>query len=144
MQKEVFHSHKLQDRAASSRFWDIPFSWSEGLGSLVIPKNKMVVHEGPKIFYVQWIWRRIFVSLEKIFVFKCLQTIFHLVFTWNIYGKNYKNFFGRPYCSNGTKIHLDAALPSQRNWHNQLSHPSLSHLEQGCQESLIQGEIHIQ
>ena len=34
--------------------------------------------------------------------------------------------------------------PSQRNCQNQLSHPSLSHIEQECQESLIQGKIHIQ
>ena len=32
---------------------------------------------------------------------------------------------------------------SQRNCKNQLSHPSLSHIEQECQESLIQGKIHI-
>ena len=29
--------------------------------------------------------------------------------------KCYKNFCGRPYHSKGTKIHLDAALCSQRN-----------------------------
>ena len=34
--------------------------------------------------------------------------------------------------------------PSQRNCQNQLSNPSLSHIEQECQESLIQGKIHIQ
>ena len=33
---------------------------------------------------------------------------------------------------------------SQRNCQNQLSHPSLSHIEQECQESLIQGKIYIQ
>ena len=31
--------------------------------------------------------------------------------------------------------------PSQRNCQNQLSHPGLSHIEQECQESLIQGKI---
>ena len=41
----------------------------------------------PKIFDVQCIWGRIFVSLENIFVFKYSQTIFNLVFRWNIYGK---------------------------------------------------------
>ena len=30
---------------------------------------------------------------------------------------------------------------SQRNCQNQLSHPGLSHTEQECQESLIQGKI---
>ena len=30
---------------------------------------------------------------------------------------------------------------SQRNCQNQLSHPGLSHIEQECQESLIQGKI---
>ena len=30
---------------------------------------------------------------------------------------------------------------SQRNCQNQLSHPGLSHTEQECQESLIQGNI---
>ena len=34
--------------------------------------------------------------------------------------------------------------PSQRNCQNQLGHPSLSHIEQECQESMIQGKIHIQ
>ena len=33
-------------------------------------KPPIVVTEGPKIFDVQYIWGRIFVSLEKIFVFK--------------------------------------------------------------------------
>ena len=33
---------------------------------------------------------------------------------------------------------------SERNCQNQLSHPSLSHIEQECQESLIQGKIQIQ
>ena len=33
---------------------------------------------------------------------------------------------------------------SQRNCQNQLSHPGLSHIEQECQESLIQGKIHSQ
>ena len=32
----------------------------------------MVVPEGPKIFDVPYIWGRIFVSLEKVFVFKYL------------------------------------------------------------------------
>ena len=36
----------------------------------------MVVAEGPKIFDVHCIWGKIFVSLEKIFVFKYSQTIF--------------------------------------------------------------------
>ena len=31
-----------------------------------------------------------------------------------------------------------------RNCQNHLSHPSLSHIEQQCQESLIQGKILIQ
>ena len=30
-----------------------------------------------------------------------------------------------------------------KNCQNQLSHPSLSHIEQECQESLIKGNIHI-
>ena len=33
---------------------------------------------------------------------------------------------------------------SQRDCQNQLSHPGLSHTEQECQESLIQGKIHNQ
>ena len=33
---------------------------------------------------------------------------------------------------------------SQKNCQNQLSHPGLSHTEQKCQESLIQGKIHNQ
>ena len=33
---------------------------------------------------------------------------------------------------------------SQRNCQNQLSHRGLSHIEQECQENLIQGKIHIQ
>ena len=34
--------------------------------------------------------------------------------------------------------------PSYRNCQNQLCHPSLSHTEQECQQSLIQGKIYIQ
>ena len=46
---------------------------------------------------------------------KCSWTIFHLGFAWIIYGKSVirtflGTFFGRPYLSNGTKIHLDVAL----------------------------------
>ena len=33
---------------------------------------------------------------------------------------------------------------SQRNCQNQLSHPGFSHLEQECQENLIQGKIYNQ
>ena len=33
---------------------------------------------------------------------------------------------------------------SERNCQNQLSHPRLSHIEQECQKSLIQGKIHNQ
>ena len=33
---------------------------------------------------------------------------------------------------------------SQRNCQNQLSHPGLSHIEQECQENLIEGIIHNQ
>ena len=33
---------------------------------------------------------------------------------------------------------------SQKNCQNQLSHPGLSHTEQECQKSLIQGKIHNQ
>ena len=33
---------------------------------------------------------------------------------------------------------------SQRNWQNQLSHQDLLHIEQECQESLMQGKIHNQ
>ena len=41
----------------------------------------MAVDEGPKIFDVQCILERIFVSLKKIFVFEYSVTIFCLVFT---------------------------------------------------------------
>ena len=37
------------------------------------------------MFDGQCIWEKIFVSLEKLFVFQYSQTIFHLVFTGNIY-----------------------------------------------------------
>ena len=67
------------------------------------------------IFGAQCIWGRIFDSYAKIFVFKYLKTIFHLCFMWNIYGKSVQelfwvHFFGYPYRSNGTKIHLDVVL----------------------------------
>ena len=39
---------------------------------------------------------------------------------------------------------LKEANLSQRNCQNQLSHPGLSHTEQKCQESMIQGKIHNQ
>ena len=45
----------------------------------------------------------------------------------------YQNLFG-----------LKEGNLSQRNCQNQLSHPDLSHIEQECQESLIQGKIHNQ
>ena len=39
---------------------------------------------------------------------------------------------------------LKEGNPSHRNCQNQLSHSRLSHTEQECQDSLIQGKIHIQ
>ena len=39
---------------------------------------------------------------------------------------------------------LNKDNPSKRNCQNQSSHPSFSHIEQECQESLIQGKICIQ
>ena len=74
----------------------------------------MVVAECPKVFDVHCIWGRIVVSLEKIFVFKYSYTLFQLVFTWNIYRKKvtrtfWVHYFGPPYHSNGTKIHLGGA-----------------------------------
>ena len=69
-----------------------------------------------KFWLCPWFGKR-YVSPEKIFVFKYSETIFHLVFMWNIYihkkraPRTYLGaFFGHPYHSNGTKIHLDAAL----------------------------------
>ena len=41
-------------------------------------------------------------------------------------------------------IRLKEDNPLQTDCQNQLSHPSLSHIEQKCQDSLNQGEIHIQ
>ena len=66
----------------------------------------MTVAECPKIFDVQCIWGKIFVSLGKAFVFKYLQTIFHLVFKWNIMESVTRNY---------TKIYLDAALWTKRS-----------------------------
>ena len=39
---------------------------------------------------------------------------------------------------------LNEDNPLQRNCQNQWSHPTLSHIEQECQETLIEGKIHIQ
>ena len=39
---------------------------------------------------------------------------------------------------------LEEDNSSQRNCQNQLIHPSSSHIEQECQENLIQGKIHNQ
>ena len=86
----------------------------------------MVVAEGQKIFCVQCIWERIFVSLKKIFVFKYYQLYF-ILFLREIYMEKvsrelfWAHFFGRiffrrPYCLNGTKIHLDAALSPSINF----------------------------
>ena len=46
--------------------------------------------------------------------------------------------------SNRILPRLKEGNPSQKNCQNQLSHSCLSHIEQECQESLIQGKIHIQ
>ena len=65
------------------------------------------------MFDGQCIWEKIFVSLEKLFVFQYSQTIFHLVFTGNIYVSVveflWEQFFEHQYLTNGTKIQLDAA-----------------------------------
>ena len=37
---------------------------------------------------------------------------------------------------------MSTRKPVTEKYHNQLSHPGLSHTEQECQESLIQGKIH--
>ena len=64
------------------------------------------------MFDGQCIWEKIFVSLEKLFLFQYSQTIFHLVFTGNIYVSVFEllseHFFKRQYLANGTKIQLDA------------------------------------
>ena len=57
-------------------------------------KPPMVVAEGLKIFDVQWIWRRIFVSFKKIFDFKYSQTISFTFYVNYVWKKCYKNFFG--------------------------------------------------
>ena len=51
-------------------------------------------------------------SLEQIFVFKYSWTIFNLIFAWNtcVTRTFLGPLFGCPYRSNGTKIHVDAAL----------------------------------
>ena len=46
--------------------------------------------------------------------------------------------------SNRIFFGLEEDDPSERNCQNQVSQPSLSHIEQECQESLIEGKIHIQ
>ena len=63
------------------------------IGLVISNTRSMVVAEGLKLFHVQCIWGRVFVSLGKIFVFKYPQTIFHLVFTWNVYEKDVKRTF---------------------------------------------------
>ena len=84
---------------------------------LPLPPPPMVDVEWLKIFDVQCIWGKIIVSLEKIFVFKYSYTIFHLVFTWNIYRKRITRtflgaFFWAPIPFKRTKIRLDVALLS--------------------------------
>ena len=89
------------------------------------PNPPMVVAECQKMLDIQCIWGRIFVSLEKILVFKYSDTIFHLVFC-EIYMEKvlqelfWAHFFVHQYHSNGTKIHLDAALiaPVLLYWSN--------------------------
>ena len=65
------------------------------------------------MFDGQCIWEKIFVSLENLFVFQYSQTIFHLVFTGNIYVSVFEllweHFFEHQYLANSTKIQLDAA-----------------------------------
>ena len=69
------------------------------------------------------IWRSPNTSISDFFVnvicvfwkdicFWSICRLFNLVFTWNMHWKNLFGsiFFGHPYCSNGTKIHLDAAM----------------------------------
>ena len=80
----------------------------------------MVVAEGPQILDVrQCIWRRIFVSLEKISVLSILRQHF-IQFLHEIYmEENLQEFFldiffRYPYHSNGCKTHLDVALFSGR------------------------------
>ena len=62
-------------------------------------KSPMTVAERPKIFDVQCIWLRIFVSLEKIFVFKYLQTISFSFYVKYIWEKCYKKFLGCIFCA---------------------------------------------
>ena len=42
------------------------------------------------------------------------------------------------------RIHLDQRkiTPNRKIVNNNLSHPSLSHMEQECQKSFLQGKIH--
>ena len=58
--------------AASRRFWGRRFLEVKDWIVQSNPKPPMVVADCPKTFDVPCIWRRIFVSLENIFVFKYL------------------------------------------------------------------------
>ena len=57
------------------------------------PNPPVIVAEFQKLFDIQCIWGRIFVSLENAFIFKYSQTIFHSIFTRNIHGKNVTRTF---------------------------------------------------
>ena len=75
----------------------------------------VVAEECPKIFDIQCAWGRIFVSLEKIFVCKYCRLYFtyfllEICIEKTLHKLLRARFFGHPYHSNSTKIHLDAAL----------------------------------
>ena len=108
-------SHKPVQCRIQMFFW--AYCFLEGLESLVIYTQKPAVDlaQGPKIFYVQCIWGRIF---EKNFVFKYLQTIsFSFYVKCKAMENCYRNVFGYPYHLSSTKIHLDVALLcNQQSW----------------------------
>ena len=84
------------------------------IGYLVIPQKK------PCSWGTENIWCSLYlgkdISLEKIFVFKYSETVFHVVFIWNMQEKMLQelfwlHFLRHPICLNSSKIHLGVHYP---------------------------------
>ena len=72
-------------------------------------------------------------NLQGFLEMSLVQNEVHLSYKLRDHAHEYYNPFG-----------LEEDNLSQKNCQSQLSHPGLSHTEQECQESLIQGKIHNQ
>ena len=82
----------------------------------MIPQDPQWLQLGVQKYLIFHAYGKVYLCLLKIFLFLSIRRLYFIQFLHEIYMEKvleeliWAPFFRRPYCSNGTKIHLDAAL----------------------------------